>query len=75
MEQQLTVADLGELVPCQNCGKQTYLYSNLPDWTVSAGGASLPKGFTVGNRRKIVQVRGQRLTVCEICRYDVYGSW
>ena len=26
MERQLTVAELGELQPCQHCGKQTYLY-------------------------------------------------
>lgn len=67
---QLEVSDLGALIPCPNCGRLTYLSAELPDQSMK-----LPVGFTSGDARRTIYVRGQRLAVCTTCRYDVYGAW
>jgi hypothetical protein len=69
----LTVEQLGDLKPCEHCHKPTYLRSALP--ASPTGIVDLPDGFTRGNARHFVTVHGQHLTVCETCRYDVYGAY
>ena len=68
LDERLTVEELGSVSPCDNCGKLTYLPKDRPY-------ARLPKGFTHGNVRHYIAVRLKRMTVCETCRYDVYGAW
>jgi hypothetical protein len=66
----LTVEDLGELIPCQHCGRPTYRLTRDDQC-----GRLLPEGFTAGDRRWVVRVRGVQMTVCENCRYNVFGRW
>ena len=70
MVKQLTTNDLGTLIACDNCGKQTYDRRALPEEA-----SLLPKGFTRANARHFVYVRGSKKLVCETCRYDVFGAY
>lgn len=66
---QLTVAELGTLGTCHNCGCSTFTPKTKND------GRPLPKGFTMGNSQRTVRVRGVVLHVCQNCRYDAYGRY
>ncbi len=68
-KERLTISELGELQTCANCGKNTYVPANVEV------GRLLPEGFTVGNARMKVRVRGALLTVCANCRYGEYGRY
>lgn len=68
-DKQLTVDELGELRACANCGKNTYVARDVP------AGRLLPNGYTVGNARHTVRVRGSLLTVCANCRYSTYERY
>ena len=63
----LTVEELGELKPCQNCGALTYAQFNLPE---NSGYRLLPKGFTNQNRRMIIFYKGKFVLLCTKCRYE-----
>lgn len=65
----LTVAELGPLGTCHNCGCNTFTPKAEND------GRPLPNGFTMGNARRTVVVRGTALHVCQNCRYDAYGRY
>lgn len=81
MKTKLTMEDLihldeyGCLVTCSNadCQKPTYdgriLDKQYPN------GVELPDGLTTGNRRKYVNIHGNRILVCNNCRYYVYGAY
>lgn len=67
---ELTKKELGELVNCFHCGKPTYSRKVLPK-----GFCKLPKGFTNGNARHTVYFKEVLITICETCRYDVFGAY
>lgn len=67
--QRLKLSEMGELIKCAHCKKLTYKANDVPT------GRLLPKGWTVARRRHIVHVHGARLTICETCRYNVYGRY
>lgn len=68
-DKQLTVAELGALGTCHNCGCNTFTPKPEND------GRRLPKGFTMGNAQRVVRVQGAILRVCQNCRYSVYERY
>ena len=65
MTKQLTLEELGDLQPCEKCGRLSYDRNKLPEETVQ-----LPDFFTTGDERRFVTMQGRRYRLCANCRYD-----
>ena len=69
---ELTREDLGTLLVCDHCGVETFSPQELTVRTQELGVSDvrLPKGFTQGNARCIVRMRGMKYTLCSNCRHN-----
>lgn len=65
MDRVLDKSELGTLLECQECGKPTYARSEIPSEP-----CRLPDGFTTGNARQIIYIRGMKVRLCANCRYS-----
>jgi hypothetical protein len=61
------------LAKCDHCGKETYDAFGLGEQ--QRGFAKLPEGFCAGNARRMINYHGHLMTLCNNCRYDVYGAY
>jgi hypothetical protein len=68
MEERIERGEL-EMTTCEHCHKPAYV--SKPE----LNNRLLPEGLTVGNKRMFVYMQGRRFTVCQNCRYDVYGAY
>jgi hypothetical protein len=83
MKPQLTMEDLihldeyGCLVTCSNADCQQPTYDGRKLANIYPDGVILPKGLTIGNRRRYINYPGmeEKLLICNKCRYDVYGAY